>query len=241
MKVFITGVSSGIGRELTGQLVRAGHEVFGVARREAELADLGRELGPRFSFARCDVRSGEDINRVLQVLDARAFLPDVVVLNAATMGPDAREVFETNVLGALGWVEGFVERFLRRGHGQFIAVASISAFRPDGSNIAYAASKAALAMAFRGLRLRYRATPLRFKTIYFGPVATLIDPRFAEVRSRAKTLFVISAERAARAVFRAMQGRRNDSYVPFWLTVAFRLSSLLPDRWYIVLTRPFRR
>ncbi len=241
MRVFITGVSSGIGRELTRQLVRAGHEVFGVARREAELADLGRELGPRFSFARCDVRSGEAINRVLRMLEARAFLPDVVVLNAATMGPDAREVFETNVLGVLGWIEGFVERFLQRGHGQFIAIASIAAFRPDGDNIAYAASKAALAMAVRGLRLRYRTTRLCFKTIYFGPVATLIDPRFGEVRSRAKKLFVISVNRAARAVFRAMPGRRHDYYAPFWPAFVFRLSSFLPDSWYIVLTRPFRR
>lgn len=44
MKVFITGVSSGIGKALTTRLVKAGHEVWGVARRREALEELQTNL-----------------------------------------------------------------------------------------------------------------------------------------------------------------------------------------------------
>jgi len=43
-RVLITGVSSGIGRELTKQLVVEGDSVWGVARRKELLINLKKEL-----------------------------------------------------------------------------------------------------------------------------------------------------------------------------------------------------
>jgi len=50
MKILITGASSGIGRELAKQLVKDGHVVWGVARRENLLNDLKKELGDLFFY-----------------------------------------------------------------------------------------------------------------------------------------------------------------------------------------------
>lgn len=44
MNVFITGISSGIGRALTERLITEGHCVWGIARREDALAILRRDL-----------------------------------------------------------------------------------------------------------------------------------------------------------------------------------------------------
>ncbi len=252
MKAFITGISSGVGRELTRQLIHAGHEVFGIARRRELIDDLKLELGSEnFHAATCDIRNQNDIERVGELMASQGFVPDVVVLNAAVDRDDvhptfqqavARETMETNVLGALGWVELFLEAMVARGPGQFIAISSIFAFRPDEESVSYAASKLALAMAFRGLRLRFRHTPIRFKILYLGPVATAINPRFAEAPpSGVRALFVMSARRAARAVRRVIESERNDFYAPFLSTMLVRASCWLSDRLFAALTRPFRR
>lgn len=250
MRVFITGISSGIGRELTALLVRDGHDVFGVARRAGRLEELRRELGTdRLHTAVCDVANPADVARIREELARAGFLPDVVVLNAAIEYEDvptyrydvARETFETNVLGALVWVECFFEPFLQRGSGQFIAVSSLVAFRPDPASISYSASKAALTMAFRGFRLRYRGSVVRFKTVYFGPVATLIKARFARGAAGSKPLFVISAKRAARAIRLAIRSRGRTFWVPRLPMMLFWLSRLLPDAVFLRLARVFRR
>lgn len=247
MKFFITGVSSGVGRELARELIQAGHEVFGVARRKELLDDLKLELGPdNFHAAACDTRNPDDIARTAELMANQEFLPDVVVLNAAVDLEDvhpayrhdrARETFETNVVGALAWVERFLEPMIRAGRGQFIAISSLFAFRPDTSSISYAASKAALAMAFRGLRLRFWHTPVRFAVVYFGPIATQINPRF----SPRPSWFVLAAPRAARAVARAVRGRRAAYFIPWHAGLFMRATQWLPDRAFEWLTRPFRR
>lgn len=252
MRAFITGISSGIGRELARQLIQAGHEVFGVARRRELLEDLKLELGSEnFRATVCDIRNQNDIERVGKLMASQGFLPDVVVLNAAIDPEDisptyrhdvARETFETNVLGALAWVELFLEAMIARGYGQFIAVSSIFAFRPDPASVSYAASKAALAMAFRGLHLCYRHAPVRFSVVYLGPIATGINPRFvAEPPRGLRALFVASSRAAARAIVRTMTSRRDRVYFPWFPTALVRFTRWLPDRFFAALTRPFRR
>ncbi|MBI3305376.1 SDR family NAD(P)-dependent oxidoreductase [Candidatus Parcubacteria bacterium] len=252
MKAFITGISSGVGRELTRQLIHAGHEVFGVARRADRLAELQRELGTdRLHTAVCDVANPADIACVHDELKRAGFLPDVVVLNAAIERDDVwptyrhditRKTFETNVSGALAWVSCFLDQFLQRGSGQFIAVSSIFAFRPNETSISSAASKAALAVAFRGFQLRYQHAPVRFSVVYFGPIATGINPRFAPEPPRGlRALFIASPRAAARAIVRTMTSRRNRVYFPWFPTALMRFTWWLPDWLFAALTRPFRR
>lgn len=252
MKALITGVSSGVGRELTRQLIRAGHEVFGIARRLDRLKELQRELGSaRFSVSVCDVANPADVARVHDELVRMGFLPDVVVLNAAIERDDVsptyrhditRKTFETNVSGALAWVACFLDQFLQRGSGHFIAVSSIFAFRPNETSISSAASKAALAIAFRGFQLRYRHAPVRFSVVYFGPIATGINPRFAPEPPRGlRAFFVASPRAAAHAIARTMTSRRNRVYFPWFPTALVRFTWWLPDWLFAALTRPFRR
>lgn len=247
MKVFITGVSLGVGRELACELVQAGHNVFGVARRRELLEELSRELGSeRFEATVCDIRNTEDIKRVSELMTSRRFVPDVVVLNAGITENDVRPVFqqavvrrviETNLLGALAWAEAFLPAMIEQREGQFVAISSIFAFRPDETNISYAASKSALAMAFRGLRLAYRETGVRFKIMYFGPLLTGLSPKFTQPRR----FFTASATAAARALIRAIGSGRNDFYFPFVATTLVRLTRWLPDAWFAAFSKPFRR
>lgn len=247
MKIFVTGVSSGIGRELARQLVQDGHEVWGVARRQELLENLAKELaGKKFTHVVCDITKPEGVQAVIKQMAESNFLPEVAVLNAGIYLPDiersynhhqAKEVYRTNLDGALVWVEKFLPGLLQKQYGQFIAISSLSAFHPDPESSSYSASKAALAMAFRSFRLRYDNSGIKFKTVHFGPVDTLVIPRFVHSK---KGRWVISAERAAKFIRKVMRLEAGEYYYPAtsWL---LRLASFLPDRFFHKLTSSFRR
>ena len=65
-RFFITGISSGIGYGLTKKLIGKKHQVWGVARREALLVDLARELNSdRFHYSVCDVTNFKSVNQTM--------------------------------------------------------------------------------------------------------------------------------------------------------------------------------
>lgn len=239
MRIFITGVSSGIGHELTKLLIQDGHEVWGIARRQELLEDLKTEINSdKFNYSVCDVSSEEDIQKLTAQMEQINYVPDIVVLNSAVLNRDlkdgfdfafARKGFEINYNGAMSFVEKFLPQFLERGYGKFVAVSSTSAFRPDKNSVSLPASKAAFTMAFRSLRLRYNPEGIKFTTVFFGPVATAVIPEYTTAEGQKKYFFVMSSEKAAEKLKTAVFGRRQTYYFPFLLTLAFRILRIFPD------------
>jgi short-subunit dehydrogenase len=252
MKIFITGVSSGIGRALCKQLIDSGHTVWGVARRKDLLERLKEEIkSERFIFNVCDVSNEEEVNKTAAAMDEADFLPEVVVLNAGIERKDLKngyqvktseEVFLVNFFGALKWVELFIEKFTERVGGKFIAISSIFAQRPDIDSVSYCSSKSALSMAFRSLNLRYCRKKIDFTNIYFGPVDTDISSGYRDkAECPKKSFFIISPETAAKFIVKVMKRKRSSYYFPFFVTLPVRLTSFLSDPVFYKLTRSFRR
>lgn len=246
MNIFITGVSSGIGLELAKKLVQKGHIIWGVARRE-------KSPQKNFLYTVCDVSKSKDVARVMQEFEKKNFIPDVVILNAAVFKEDlypnynhsvAKEVFSVNLFGSLIWVESLLPKFLRRGSGQFIGISSVSALRPDPFCLSYSASKAALSMAFRTLRLRYTKDNIFFKVIFFGPVATPMSV-YSKLDESGKTVskkfFVGDPHDAAKVILRAITEKREAYYFPYFLMLLVRFTSFLPDSLFSFLGRLVKR
>ncbi|MFC1868787.1 SDR family NAD(P)-dependent oxidoreductase [Thermodesulfobacteriota bacterium] len=251
MQIFITGISSGIGRELSKQLVAAGNEVWGVARRHNLLEKLSREIESNsFHCTRCDVTNSAEVKDVHQRMQMTNFFPDVVILNAGIYKKDIyphfseelfTETLRVNVAGALVWVSLFIEPFLRRGSGQFIAISSMFAKWPDQLMVPYSASKASLSMAFRGLRLRYAKSNIHFKTAYLGPVGTQINSCLKENPSNKPLSLIKSSQDTARYLIKIISSRRLDFYYPFYIMLLFNTLCWLPDNIFKYLTHRFRR
>lgn len=239
MKIFITGVSDGIGEELARQLINAGHVVWGVARREELLKKIQSELGAdKFLFSKCDVSNGDDVENTAKLMRSAGFIPDSVVLNAAVFYPDAdspykqsvfKQAMEVNVNGSLIWIDKFLGDFLKRGSGSFIAISSVSAYLPNINSISYSAGKAALSMAFKIFRTRYQKEGVNFTTIYFGPVATKLIPLWSSEIRGLKNLFIISREEAAVKILKVINSAAGDYWFPFFTTLFFRVLSSQAD------------
>jgi NAD(P)-dependent dehydrogenase (short-subunit alcohol dehydrogenase family) len=96
-RIFITGISRGIGRATAALFLNEGAEVLGVARDEARLAaardQLGARAAGRFDAFVLDLRAPDAAAQAAERIAARWGALDVLVNNAAIMteGPDTLE------------------------------------------------------------------------------------------------------------------------------------------------------
>ena len=80
--VVVTGASAGLGRAFARKLTARGSRVYGLARSEAKLAALHRELGELFVPLRCNVTSEDQITEIFAALSADPGRVDALINNA---------------------------------------------------------------------------------------------------------------------------------------------------------------
>jgi hypothetical protein len=182
----VTGASSGIGADVARELVKRGHRVTLVARREDRLRELAGELGKGADVHACDV-TGKDARKGLaEALAARGVTVSVLVNNAgfSTSGPfwkieRAREVdmIRTNVEAVVDFCSLFVPGMVERGEGAVLNVASTASFQPLPMQAGYAATKAFVLSFTESLHAELKGAGVSVTALCPGPVKT----EFAEV------------------------------------------------------------
>ncbi len=213
----ITGVSRGLGYELTQQLLAAGHEVIGIGRHFPS----SLKENDRFKFIE------QDLSREFGPLPFSR-IPDRFILNAAAIENDFQSgqldpersfrIWDVNVKGNLQILYQLLPEYIKRDSGSFCLICSQSAIRAIGvGGIAYASSKAALSTAFECLRLTPEASNLHFVSIY---PATITD-----------------YSKVAKRVIRAIDSREESVYLPRWKHWILVMSRLIPDRLLLSVIR----
>lgn len=234
-KIFITGVSSGIGRALVKRLIKEGHSVAGVARREELLVSLKKELGenPPFFYLAEDVGKESGWNKIIDFLKDKQFVPNIIIFNAAILENDlsdglifdlTKKMIEINFLGVIYGISLFLK--LTK-NAQFLAISSSSALKGSGSEgVGYAASKAALSIGFESLYQKYKGSNLIFKTLFFGPVKTSMSP-FTKY-----PLLTLTEDQAAGAIIDSLNSQKVLHFYPAIFFVLFKFIKLLPQNLY---------
>ena len=235
MNILITGASSGIGKSLVEHLTKKGNIVWGIGRRKESFPIRN------FTYSSRDVQDIRQLKSLKTKMDKSGFHPDVIILAAGIFNNDLspsfsiekfKETFNVNLFGGLNVISLFLPEFLRKRSGQFIALSSISAFRPNKNGIAYPSSKSALSLAFRGLDLEYRKKGVCFSNIYLGPVNT-------SMWEGKKSFLVITPEKAAKLISKTIKTKKSNSYLPFLSTSLFKISRIIPDKLYSYLSENF--
>lgn len=176
---WVTGASSGLGREIALRLAAGGCRVAVSARSADKLTELQAAHAAIAAFP-LDVRDAGATRAVIEAIVTRTGLPDLVVLNAG-MGTfksaarlDAelfRNAFETNVIAMGNALAVLAPLMVARGSGHIALMGSLAGYRGFPRAIHYAPTKAAV---------RSMADCLRFDLEPKGITITIINPGYVE-------------------------------------------------------------
>jgi NAD(P)-dependent dehydrogenase (short-subunit alcohol dehydrogenase family) len=221
--VLITGTTSGVGRALLEHYARSGASVVAVNRRRVPELEAAH---PSIRFECADVRSAEDVQRLVKSLAESRRLPEIFILNAGINRVDNDESFEldayrtvldTNLYGVLHFVEPLTK--LPRGSSprHVVAVSSMARYVGNPYGLGYTTSKKALTECFDVWSRMYAGTDLVFQQVLLGPVRTAIYTmagQFPGWMVRIRDAFSGSLDDTARAIARFAGTRRKKLHYP---------------------------
>ena len=131
---FITGISSGLGHEMTEQLLTAGDRVAGTVRTPSAVDDLKVQHGDRLWLATLDVTDADAIKTTVDAAWAAAGRVDVVVSNAGygllgaaeeVTDEQIRHQIDTNLLGPIHLLRAALPRLRAQGGGRILQISSL--------------------------------------------------------------------------------------------------------------------
>lgn len=137
---FITGASSGLGLEMTEQLLARGDRVVGTARRVGALDALGQQHGDRLAVASIELTDVGSIRAAVDDAFRRMGRIDVVVQNAGYglfgAGEEVSDAeidrqIATNLIGSIQLIRAVLPHLRRQGGGRILQVSS------EGGQVAY--------------------------------------------------------------------------------------------------------
>ncbi len=187
-RALVTGASRGIGLAVSAALAQRGAAVAITGRKPENLTAAASQLQSTGADVRpfvCHQGDPESISHLFALLDQATFVPDIVVINAATnpvYGPlldldlDAwRKILDVNLTGALLTAQAAARRMVSQRRGSIIFMASIAGIDPLAGLGAYSVSKAGLLGLMRALAKELGPSGIRVNAIAPG----LIETRFS--------------------------------------------------------------
>ena len=211
--VWITGASSGIGREFARRYARLGFRIILTARRRERLEQLAAELNTRYGtecrIETADLEQDADCTALCAALAGERI--DLFINNAGfgTCGAfsetdEAKEVsmLRVNVVAMHRLFKFALKKMEAQGFGTILNVASSAGLLPGGPYMAgYYASKAYVVSLTRGVaeELREKHSPVYVCALCPGPVDT-------EFNARADVVFALKGITPQLCVEEAMRG-----------------------------------
>ncbi len=180
----VTGVTSGIGREIAQLLAERGARVFGTVRNPQTANPIrGVEI------VRMEVTDDASVNEAIQSVERKAGPVQFLVNNAGysfmgaleeTSIEEARQQFETNLFGVLRVTNSVLPGMRQQGYGRIVNISSVLGFLPAPYMGIYVASKHAVE--------GYTET-LDHEVRRFGVRALLVEPAQTKTNIRGNSKF----------------------------------------------------
>jgi NAD(P)-dependent dehydrogenase (short-subunit alcohol dehydrogenase family) len=187
----VTGASRGIGAATAEALAREGAHIVLTARTGAALEEVEERIhgaGGSATIAPLDLTDGDSIARLAAAIAERWDALDILMLNAAMLGPLApvatteskefNKLLTLNLLASQALIAAFDPMLRKSTQGRLLAVTSSVGRRPRAYWGAYGASKAAL----ETLVLAYADETRNFPS----PKVAIVDPGSTATKMRAE-------------------------------------------------------
>lgn len=173
---FITGCSTGFGRELAKQLLENDYRVVITARDAGKIQDLAEINKDKALALSLDVTNDEEVTESVRKAEEHFGRIDVLVNNAGfgyfgsieeSEEPEVRSMFETNFWGLVRMTRAVLPKMRERRSGTIVNISSIGGFVGNPGVGFYNATK----FAVNGLSeaLRKEVAPLGIKVLLVQP------------------------------------------------------------------------
>lgn len=177
--VWITGASSGIGREMALQFAGQGAQVAVSGRRKERLEGLVKELeqqGHKALAVPCDVTNEEEVEQAVGKITSHFERLDIAVANAGfgikgkiedLNAEDWRRQLDVNVVGLTSTIK-YSLPYLRKTDGRMVLLGSVAAMISSPQGAAYGASKAAVRAIGQVVSMELHGSDVTCTTIHPG-------------------------------------------------------------------------
>jgi short-subunit dehydrogenase len=220
----VTGASSGIGADIARELVKRGHGVTLVARREDRLRTLADELGKsdvRVEVVAADVADPDARERMEDTINRAGLDVEVLINNAGygSGGPFHKLNAESEVAmvrvnceAVTALTAHYLPDMIERGRGAILNVGSTAGEQPLPRQATYSASKAFVNTFSDALHAELDGTGVTVTSLRPGPVKT----EFGDIAGISEELFsapdftILSSEKVAAAAVEGLEkGKRT--------------------------------
>tara|TARA_Y100000590_G_scaffold352589_1_gene405203 strand:- start:12 stop:767 length:756 start_codon:yes stop_codon:yes gene_type:complete len=239
--IWITGASSGIGKELAIKFANEGWQVAASARRENLLTNLSNQ-NPNIQSFPLDVKNEIEAKNIFQKILEKFDTIDVVVFCTGIHDPDSekklssekiREIMETNFFGTLNCIMAVNNYFRENKKGHISIVSSVAGYRGLPAASGYCASKSALTSLAESLYFDFKRHNVR---------VSLVSPGFIKTPMTDKNKFpmplIKSAEFAAEKMFIGLTKKNAfEIHFPFAFTMMMKLLKIMPNWLYFLLVK----
>ena len=233
--VAITGAARGIGRATAAALVREGATVA-LGDLDLDVAErTAGEIGPRAAAFALDVTDRASFERFLEGVETRFGAVDALVNNAGIMplGPfvdeddaTARRMIDVNVHGVMLGMKLAVPRFVARGEGHLINIASAAGKAPYPGGATYCGTKHFVVGVSETVRGELRGTGVDLSVV----MPVVVDTELAAGLRTPHGIPRVQPEDVAAAIVDTLRRPRFDVYVPRAIGPLTALSAIAPRR-----------
>jgi short-subunit dehydrogenase len=221
-RIIVTGAASGIGRELTKQLINKGSYVDALDINLDKLEELKSSLNTdKLSIYQVDMGSEESLKSFKEIYDKDL---DGIINNAGIIQPFINvedldmniidKVMQINFYGPLILTKMFLKHFKSKKEAHIVNIDSMGGFFPFPGQTMYGASKAALKLLTEGLYSELLDTNVKVTLIFPGAIDTDISKNSnIEMKKTDTKMKILSASKAASLIIEAMEKDKFKAYV----------------------------
>lgn len=231
-KVFITGGTSGIGKELARLYLERG-DLVGICGRDISRIEDQEFLSSKnlLTFS-TDVTRPQELASAINSFAEKAGGLDILIANAGrslghkSRDPDflkIRDLIEVNLMGFVNTIEPGLKIFYQQGHGQVVAISSVAGLIGLPGSTAYCGAKGAVRLMCESFNIDLNPKGIIFTCLCPG----FIDTPLTQKNDHAMP-FIMSVEKACAKMIKAIDKKRKFVVLPWQFAILMNLLARLP-------------
>jgi NADP-dependent 3-hydroxy acid dehydrogenase YdfG len=231
--VAITGGARGIGRATATALIAQGARISIGDIDEQLVAKTAQELGSGTIGLALDVTDRSSFETFISETESQLGPLDVLINNAGIMpiGPfvsesdgTAARMIDINLNGVIYGSKIALQRFLPRGRGHLVNIASVAGKAGFPGGATYCATKHAVVGLSEAIRAEVRKTDIDVSIV----MPVVVNTELGSGLQKSRGVKVVEPEDVANAIVEAMQTGRTDVFVPNSVKGLFRFMYVVP-------------